>query len=198
MFRSNRLTKAGFVLGIMGVLAVVTSPLYTEWPLSGSSPETTGPKAVVLFDENGHVQEVSHIDLWWSGAQFCTNNCVTVPWQVALSAHVSPITENPKVRRLEYRIAVEIFDFQSFFDTIGEKDAWTTVQNGAIFVTHVQYWLYEFNNAKSRELAAFYNPLDLEQRRGLEKVLMDYLNQPDRLEKTGMRMTGLMSFAVDG
>ncbi len=158
--------------------------------------EYTGSKkaTVVRFDSSGLVEAKSN------DALFCPPlfiNCVKIPRSSTVSASVHPITDNPKVRGLKYAIEVEVLDTRTFFGLgYGDKDGDWEANNRRISEL-VEYWLYEFNNAHSRDLAVFYNPFDVRQQQALETLLGEYLKNKSNLSSKGIRFVRLESFSVD-
>ena len=154
---------------------------------------------VIKFDEKGKV--VAQSDFW----VICYNNCTNASAETIVESHVQPITDNPKVRRITYNIQVQVIDWQKFFDRTGVKPDQRyrflpvaipgTETNKQAMQNKVLYFLYEFNNSNSKELAQFYNPLAEDQRLKLEVLLSSYLNP--NLEPFGLKMTRLISFSVD-
>lgn len=72
----------------------------------------------------------------------------------AMRAH--PITANPKVRNLAYQVDTRVVDFNKFYRgrAVSQVDAGSELQH------LTRKTLFEFNEQHSKELAAFYNPLD--------------------------------------
>lgn len=167
-----------------GILSMVFMAFYTE---SG-----TPLQPAIKLDQNGRVVDVSRFLV------LCVSNCTNVPRSIRVSSRVFPITDNPKVRRIGYQITVEGKDWQKFFDTIGDKESWDGESANSIAMEErVRFLLYEFNNAHSKELANFYNPLDPKQVVDLQALLAYFLNTPETLGRNGLEMIKLDSFSVD-
>lgn len=80
------------------------------------------------------------------------------------------VTENPKVRNIAYNIKVNKFgSVESFL--AHRKTA--TPKGGT--KEWVAFWLYEFNEAKSKDVAKFYNPKDLKQQKEFRDLLENFL-----------------------
>jgi len=94
------------------------------------------------------------------------------------------ITENPKVRNIEYSISVEkygsaekLIKFKKDMRRLGLETSkeW------------LEYWLYEFNEAKSKELAKFYNPIS--QQKDFRKLAEEFLKP--HFENAGVSLTDI-------
>jgi hypothetical protein len=89
---------------------------------------------------------------------------------------ISPITPNPKVRRIRYEVQ---------FDSLGKPEEFLSLLKITEKWGHkadqmILYHLYEFNEKHSKEIAEFYNPMDGQQQQKFAALLTDYL-----LEKPG-------------
>lgn len=113
------------------------------------------------------------------------------PTEIETTLSVQPITDNPKVRKLTYTVHFSI-DPGYYFDEYG-----TLKSNDKIWqiAKEIEYWLYEFNNQKSKQLAKFHNPHNPKERKELSEMMMNYLYKDNRLDSR-IRMKGLVSFDV--
>jgi hypothetical protein len=100
-------------------------------------------------------------------------------------ATVSPITENPKVQRLGYTGRVYLFDPKRFLaDPRNQNQEFWGITNSFVF-DHIEsaaakalkFCQYEFNYARSKELAAFYNPADDRQQERFRTLVKAALNE---------------------
>lgn len=118
---------------------------------------------------------------------------------VSIRAGVTPITDNPKVRHVSYWVAARISSPDRFFLEPNRRLIYAWNHNGSydlvwvgakpvavsdVIAQLVGSKLYEFNDQHSRELAAFYNPLDPTQLRDLKKLMEPWL--ADHLAGTGI------------
>jgi len=151
-----------------------------------------GPVAV--FDNNLRIEKLSMKEPVW-----CLDKCSSTVRFMNVVSKVSPITNNPKVRRLSYTVRVEIVDLHDYFNSIGLKPKHGTnslfTENAVIFQRTVEYELYEFNNTHSKELAAFYNPLDRKQTADLAALLKQHINP--KLVNSGLAIIELVSWQVE-
>jgi len=166
------------------IVTIVTLSLI---PLFVESSALFGKDDLVKFNrDTGEV--VAVLD---EGLMFCTNNCAHLPEHQFEWMAVQPITQNPKVRHIEYTMDVTVCNLKDYFNSIGNTDfGWTVLYQGdqtMAIRAAVEYELYEFNNARSIELAEFYNPRDDEQTAQLERLIVS--NVHERLREKGLCVT---------
>lgn len=96
------------IIGSVGFILFTTlflSPLFVEYGTTGK---------VATFNDEGKIES---IDNW---IVFCWSNCTNYPFlPITVESSVSPITENPKVRKLKYNFEVEISDPKIFLESKG-------------------------------------------------------------------------------
>jgi hypothetical protein len=89
---------------------------------------------------------------------------------------VQPITSNPKVRDITYRVKVQftsrLVEAPHSLFAIWRKSATTVQENVDKFVRQL---CYDFNEQYSIELGAFYNPLDQTQQEKFSAKLREFL-----------------------
>ena len=168
-------------------LALAFSPLYYEYPKFCEGRA----QRVVAVSEDGSFGEVCPYGAFEYGGRRVFN----VPDEMYAKGSVTPITENPKARHISYSVKVVIPEPQIFFKKTDER--WHTnsghgVENEVVKTT--DFWLYEFNNSHSRELAELYNPLDERQVQKLRDMLLPWLN--GRIAADGLAATNV-SFSVE-
>ncbi len=74
---------------------------------------------------------------------------------------VKPITDNPKVRDVRYTVIVKAFGTP---EKVLAVQQWLAENNSHQNVKDfLEFWLYEFNEKHSQDLAVFYNPKDAKQ-----------------------------------
>lgn len=179
----------GLLVSIVIMLIFITSPFYVEY--NGEAIIDIKNNRVITFDKDG--QAIAH-----KYFALCLSNCSNTPVALNLVSKVQPITENPKVRQLTYEIDIEVKYVNKFFNTIGKKPHNNLIpgkeENEKIIKDTVMYHLYNFNEKYSKQLAKFYNPLDPEQKKKLEMMLMEYINP--KITKCGLSVEKLIKFDV--
>lgn len=103
---------------------------------------------------------------------------------------LSPITANPKVRRLSYTVPI----LQTDKGFSPESAIWFARSYDRDCKERVLYWLCEFNERHSKELALFYNPYDPQQQKRFDKLIRQYLEPLVKKEWRGYREIGPISF----
>jgi hypothetical protein len=118
------------------------------------------------------------------------NNSVSWnPQEFQINMHVSPITENPKVRSIEYDVDLmrggtpeQTFAELKLERKLREIDRLATLSD------LVQMWLYDFQDKHSKELARFSNPFKFEQQDEFESLVRAFLEP--QLQEIGLSMQG--------
>jgi len=126
------------------------------------------------------------------------HECLVFAESTTLEGAVQPITDNPKVRHLRYKVEVRIVDSVLFARSLRLEPGDTCPGVGPMrcqLENAVMYEVFEFNNANSRELANFYNPYDPNQTGELQKLLLQKLNPP--LLAKGINFKRLVSWSVE-
>lgn len=126
--------------------------------------EHPGTEYQVAVVENGRVVEVVRDQPVWCYER----DCRRLPLPSSVRSIVSPITDNPKVRTIEYTVNVEICEESIFISQFGEM---SLAQQREQMNGVVQYALYEFNNSESKELAELYNPLNPHQTKAFNELI---------------------------
>lgn len=131
------------------------------------------PGETMLITSTGEVKGVfpERTSIWrWDSRLDGTEWVSYAKRDESVRMSVSPITENPKVRGLTYEVTVEI---------LGSSESYLVLQE----VTEgkgIRHWLkdqlFEFNEAHSRDLAKFYNPLDEDQQDEFEEMVRSFLS----------------------
>ena len=165
-----------------------------------SSTPSSGDIAVIL-DKDGHVVASTEHMIWLKPGQ----TTISLARATHAKASVQPITDNPKVRRLEMTLDSEIIDAKKFVEanhitpkTLCESKAdGHEADHGPACQQRdaVLFQLYEFMNAHSRELSRFYNPYDPKQTLELENMLHANLDEP--LAAKGIRMVRLAKWTTE-
>ncbi len=182
--RRDRLALCFF--GLMVLL--VGSSLYFEF--CGEGLSTNSPASVVRVLRDGSWTS-SRLGMF----EFGDGQTFNVPDEFAAQRSVTPITDNPKARRITYGVSIEMTNPGKFFlyesGRWGKRDKYEIAKEVG---DAVDFWLYEFNDKHSKELAKFYNPLDRAQVKEFEELLLPWLN--DKINREGLRAKSL-SFTVD-
>ncbi|MFA4954059.1 MAG: hypothetical protein WC641_02000 [Patescibacteria group bacterium] len=188
--KKPRLRSAVVVAAWGGMIACLVGCVIVRC-FSACSVSNDG-ELIVVRDKTGRVVEVSDSSVWTNGR---TASFVTT-WAIAASS-VQPITDNPKVRRLHYEAMVQVTDPAVFMQTCGPMlgQADTVSGNLQRLKDTLGYQLFEFNNARSKDLAKFYNPLSLEQTKELESMLRAYLDET--LKPKGVAFVRLQAWSVE-
>lgn len=108
---------------------------------------------------------------------------------------VTILTENPKVRTLTHFISVVVSDPQTFYgsnpDRMRIQDSGLASMEDLSVQSEikrtVEKSIYDFNNAHSKELVGFFNPLEPDQQRAYRKLIHSYLDRP--LAKEGLEIS---------
>lgn len=178
LIRNNPRWLLGTVLGLFGSFGMLLTFEHLSPFVNAGS----------IIAKDGHIVEVvaKRTRFWLRDIEDCKIlSCA--PQTVEMS--VSPITDNPKVRELHYRVRVGIptdsTKFQLFWDEV-------EVKSGGL-----QQWLrcqlYDLNEEKSKELAKLWNPLRLEQQYEFHDLVKGFLIP--RLDKVGLTF-GHASFSL--
>lgn len=103
---------------------------------------------------------------------------------------ITPITSNPKVRRISYQVGARIIDADKYLAAPERRRGWMNGGNANVWddvKLILNYELYELNNSHSSELAEFYNPLDQIQQARFRKLVEGWFNE--RLGPKGILVT---------
>lgn len=109
------------------------------------------------------------------------------------------VTENPKVREITYTVtftlagtpesALDFYLRWGYSPAIGETPgAYMQSVTQLAHRKYMQYVLFEFNERMSKEIAAFYNPLDGLQQERFRRLVEEFVN--DELASTGIHVGG--------
>ncbi len=178
---TSRISKEHIgVILVSGALSLLT-PFGFEFNVGDSTPATI---------ENGQVVLHPHGLFCWE----FSDNWFRVPDKInEVPSAVSPITDNPKVRRIRYSVKVEFLHRDTYYRLASHRQKYPgNIQTGISEL--VRFQLYEFNNAKSEVLADFYNPLDQNQRQRLLELIQRVVNPT--LAQDGLEITDV-SFEVE-
>ncbi|MCI5108288.1 MAG: hypothetical protein MRY49_00385 [Candidatus Pacebacteria bacterium] len=182
--------KALLSAGVSFVLLVVLSlsPLYLEY--------SKYDRKLLSFDERGELIEHT-VAVFESVDYFClpTSKFRQDPgreYSLYLTGTVTPITVNPKARTVTYKVVSEVVDPNKFF-SYGDFRKKTVKETVDEINWRVNYWIQEFNNAKSKEVAEFYNPYDMDQVLEFRMLVQGYMNE--KLSQTGIQVF-LVEFSV--
>jgi hypothetical protein len=133
---SRRNKLATFFLGF-GVLLGVSS-LYFEF--CGEGLSTNSPASVVRVLRDGSWTS-SRLGMF----EFGDGQTFNVPDEFAAQRSVTPITENPKARRVTYTVLLEITNPGTFFRHEGRWEKRDKYDIAREVRDTTEFWLYEFN-----------------------------------------------------
>lgn len=162
----------GVAKGCAILLTVTTlfSPAYYEFP--------DWPHKLYAIQSDGRLVEKP-----WGAFEYANNLAwVAAPGKVYVSqTSVTPITSNPKVRKISYGARGSIVDPEKYLAKPEHRHLWIQVRPDIESVESdvkrsLQFCQYELNNAHSTELAEFYNPLDKTQTQRFREMVEGYLN----------------------
>ena len=163
------LVNTPMAAGALLTLVAAFSPMYYEFP--------DWPDKLYAVKDGQLVEQP------WGAFEYGKELAwVTSPGTVYKSTtSVTPITANPKVRRILYQAEGSIVDATKFLAKPEHRHLYiqhrVTLDAVEDDVTRlVQYCQYELNNAHSTELAEFYNPLDVGQTQRFRILVEGYLN----------------------
>lgn len=181
--KGNELEAGAFGVAVITLGILFLSPLFYEYP---------GPDAVVVsVVKDGSTATVHSFGTF----EFDGEKAFNVPKVMRAKSSVTPITSNPKARHISYSVWLAMANPEIYFTKSPER--WNKRESievrGEVTRT-AQYWLYEFNDKHSQELAELYNPLDPGQVSKLRQMLLPWLNE--KLAADGLRATNV-SFDVN-
>ncbi|MFH0815150.1 MAG: hypothetical protein V1902_03700 [Candidatus Falkowbacteria bacterium] len=183
--RVQQFIALGFMVCCLLTVALLFAPLVVEFNGEGWQSDSwqsdigraTNPFAARLatLDEQGKVVDVN-VPLAWN-----YDNCVNYTASPKpISTVVKPITENPKVREVHYTVAFEEVDVKKFVEAVVAMAPYdgqmSHEQFEARYLRLVKLVVYDFNDAHSKELSEFYNPLRTEQQAAFLDLLKKYLD----------------------
>ncbi|MBI5654357.1 hypothetical protein HZC53_01745 [Candidatus Uhrbacteria bacterium] len=178
---------ARIALPLGGLLTVVGAIIVLRYGYLPSSPNEVGVR-----QDGIRYSEFTDATMCWQ------RNCILVAKNSELEGAVQPITDNPKVRHLKYKLEVEVVDPVAFARAVQLQPGASCPGEGPMkcqLDDAVLYEIYEFNNANSKELARFYNPYDKKQADELEKLMNVELTPP--LAAKGINFKRLVSWSVE-
>lgn len=188
------MTRIGGYYAIPAAVFAIISPIFIEYTV----PEGLGLNSMYTIDKAGKIDEHRWLALEWK-----YDRIINMPHKIGpVVSSVSPITDNPKVRKVIHLGEVYIKDTRFFgiasfgADTLdieirgfGEK---IVSQKNAdkVFGQFGEYWLEEFNDKHSRELASFYNPESVRQVEDYRELIEPWMNEQLDVYGLGYRVTG--------
>ncbi len=183
-------TKLGKVLKSIAFIVVLLSFLFYEYPPVGS----LSPDILLVKGADGKFHETTFGKFCWEWS----NDYIYIPKKLELTSSVHPITPNPKVRFLRYKLTIITVNPQKLLsknilsyglgsgvDALTHQydrntESYTALQkyylNGDNIDQLVTKAANDFNNEHSKDLAVFYNPLDAAQDSALTALIEPYFN----------------------
>jgi len=179
----------GFLASLMLLMACIL-----PWMIFDNNTLTIYPNSALISRATGKIDQVVKEKLIVWRKSYKRLGLMIIPLKretTLISMEVSPITPNPKVRKIRYTVEVTgIFDdtnkLQLFLNKMWESGIklWSEWQKTLTNI--VEYQLYELNNANSNELAEFFNPRDESQQARFQKTIAKFLNPT--LQKVGLEV----------
>lgn len=140
----------------------------------------------LLIKCNGKILKVfsdptGEVIFWW---ELFGKNIKSFLWESTINMSTEPITSNPKLRRLNYKI---IFGIEQ--TKVGLSKYWKKFGINYIssdIVNEVRCFLFDFNEERSRELAKFFNPLRKEQQEEFLNLVKDFISP--KIQELGLEI----------
>ena len=194
------------IIGIcLGVLCVSTTWMWFEFPGNGK-------RSIVVTIRDGKITEHPYGLFAWEW----DSTVVNMPARpIAVTSSVTMITQNPKVRKLTYRVLVSIMDPKTFYhdpnrvvNGAGNITQYDNAENPYVYNAHdfsyssqaagatnimakiMAHYMNQFNDSYSKELSEYSDPTDMYQNMTFRERLEMYLQE--RAMKEGL------SVAVEG
>lgn len=152
----------GCILWTVLACLIVVSPIFYEYP---------GVSVPVTFDGD---RVIKH-----------PYGCFEWPWQSTAvlfsesadkSLGTTFITDNSRVRKLRYRVRLEVADPVKYFRDKSRRVSWWTMANNvgiSEIEKRLESQLYEFGNQYAARLVEFYNPLSQDQQASFETLVRE-------------------------
>ena len=152
--------------------------LFTPFVYEFSGWPTSTP---ITFTTDGHIVKhpwgmfTTHLDGRFSNLP----NARSSAWIKNIPS-VTLLTENPKVRKIQPSIMLELTDYETFFRVDDRQrelhmSYGISVSEESLFSRKIAWIvrneMYNFNNAHSKEMAKFFNPLNEDQQREYEALV---------------------------
>lgn len=184
------LSRKMFLLGVCSfatLLASVFSGLFFEYPTSKLND------GFVIFardNETGQFKEAPYGVFEWQEYVKVPDFASGTLWIRMPHGQVTPITENPKARRICFEGTPKVTDVGKFLSKPEREAArHNPARVAGLIKRTVEFHFYNFNEWRSKELARFYNPLDPKQQKGFQELLGPWVNE--RLEDEGIEVHDL-------
>lgn len=115
------------------------------------------------------LKEIKHFWIWE-----LKEYDIFLPFTPSAAMETHPITANPKVRQMKYRISTKVSDsiasMQLFYSFQKEKKGWWEQSK------FLKRMLFNFNEEHSKDLAELFNPLEPTQQEKFTALVKGYLN----------------------
>ena len=164
---------------VIGVTVFVHSYYRTFfYPVAYIDTSIAQPQLITSFGPKTKVPK-------WALSEVRASTFTIATISLTIPMNVSPITVNPKVRKLKYEIQfssgtgnvtaehmLQLVRQATKVSKQGRVDGDGTLQ--AVLERWLKFHLYNFNEASSRQLAELSNPLDDEQQKAFWDLVIDY------------------------
>lgn len=160
----------GLILGVFGVLLILAC-------VHTSAPDANSYHVPFLLDSEGQVTKRAALAYWiWPWQKL--PRTALVPYLPChndiIAFKVNPITENPKVLKLQGKVRVYVsFDLWEIKQYL-ESDSRAAIEKEGLR-SYLQRQLRELAYHHSREFAKFYNDYDKEQQRQFSQFIWKHL-----------------------
>ncbi len=171
-----------FIPCILGGL-MVAIPFFATKAVEGKTFLLRNGEVVAVFEQSVFRFQKNYNQLA-QGCQLLSYESVAC----LADMHLNPITTNPKVRDLRYVVHIQVKENPqarlsflktcvAFGSTKGTLDGSGNHVAPPGLTAYLTYHLYEFNEAKSKELAELYNPLDANQQSRFAAMVVNFLSE---------------------
>ncbi len=182
---SRTYPRATYLVGLFIVTSLVIEAAILALFTDQTTWELGGAQAFIAKDRS---KAGDAIPIWravWKfDKRYKDYEMVALNRKFSVNASLHPITNNPKVRDLNYSVTIELEGTSEAALLWTKSMESSRADNGRVWL---KYHLNEFSETYSRELSVLYNPLDANQQTAFRALLETFM-QP-RLQNTGARIT---------
>ncbi|OHA31304.1 MAG: hypothetical protein A3B11_01655 [Candidatus Taylorbacteria bacterium RIFCSPLOWO2_01_FULL_44_26] len=189
-------------VGIYSLAVVICSVTVTLWSLPFFVESVSGHH--MMLAKSGEIRKIfekptfmwqKNYDKLSEEAEFLNYDFAKHRSLVAMT--VTPITDNPKVRKITYQVQVGWINTPEAYAAYWKETAEFRegILMGNSWVSNftrrldrfVRYNLYDFNEEKSKELARFFNPDRSEQQKEFRDLVQNFLGE--KFKRAGVQIT---------
>ena len=181
---SKPLKPGQFLLGALALLLWIGASMVVGITYKGFTITVIPPQSALVDKQTEEIAEWfdGGDSLWRWDERFRSSHVVSYASQVFnIKAKASPISENPKVRNFHFTISVGAFGTPELLEQfLGE--GYDSPQE------FIDYWLYEFNEQLSKEIAGLSNPKSDKQQAQFRLLIEGFLGP--QFQDAGLRFLG--------